>query len=269
MNKRLVKNIVKTVLKGKKTFSTVRNKGGKIFHCITACSLAAIVIGGTVWAMGSDERAAKKAEQLAVQQQISLEKDKQLAVIDAESIRERAIQNAQKAKELITLKGEFATLTVDTERTTEIETECESKIGKILSNNVLRVNIPYTIKYMVGLDKITSFVDDNGVLCLIFNPDDFGVVVSTGQYTKVTPNDDEIGWFPKKFSERETLALINSDLKTVAEEYSSDEEKIKMAVDNAKEIVTSITNTLDVTVKFIENTPINQLMFSTEIDETK
>lgn len=262
MNKRILKNLIKVFLKTRKG----DKKGKRKIHGIAVIVVAAITVSGAVWAMGSESRELKKAEKVALQKQLTFEQDKNLATVDEEEVSKRAIQNAEKAKELIELKGEFATLTVNTERTAELSTDCDSKLEKIWSNNVLRINVPYVIKYMVALDKITSFVDENGVLCLIINPDDFKVVVSAGEYVKLTPDDEETGWFPKKFSDREILALINSNSNSVAEEYSTDEEKIASAVENAKEVVNSIVDTLGVKVKFIESTPINNLMFNTEVD---
>ena len=263
MKKNVLKNVIKVALAMKEGAKVLKKN---IVHIITISAVSAIVVGSAVWAMGADERAERKEAQIAIQKEIAYEQDKNLAVINEAEVTKRAIQNAEKAQELIELKGEFATLTVTTERTPELSSDHTSKLGKMWSGNVLRVSIPYTIKYMVDLDSMTSFVGEDGTLYMVVDEKDFNVLVSAGEYVKLTPEDGETGWFPREFSDRETLALLNSNLKSVAEEYSKDNSKIAEAVENAKEIIETIAGTMETNVKFVESKSITSLNFKTEIN---
>lgn len=263
MKKKVLKKIIKVALAVKGGIKTA-NKN--IVHIAGVVAIGAVIVGGAVWAMGADERAEKKAAEIAIQKEIAYEQDKSMAAINEAEVAKRAIQNAEKAQELIELKGEFATLTVTTERTPELASDHTSKMGKKWSGNVLRISVPYTIKYMVDLDSMTSFVGEDGILYMVVDEKDFNVIVSAGEYVKLTPEDGETGWFPREFSDRETLALLNSNLKSVAEEYSNDATKIAEAVNNAKEIVQTIADTMDANVKFVENKLITNISFTTEIE---
>lgn len=263
MKKNVLKNVIKVALAIREGIKVLKKN---IVHVVTITSVSAIVVGGAVWAMGADERAEKKEIELAMQKEIAYKQDKNLATIDETEVAKRAIQNAEKAQELIELKGEFATLTVTTERTPELSSDHTSKIGKMWSGNVLRISIPYTVKYMVALDSMTSFVGEEGTLYIVVDEKDFNVLVSAGEYVKLTPEDGEVGWFPREFSDRETLALLNSNLNSVAEEYSNDESKIAEAVESAKEIIQTIADTMDAKVKFVENKSITSLNFTTEVE---
>lgn len=261
--RKMLKNMIKMVFKIRKGTMFIRQR---VLHIAVITVIGSVVVGGAVWAISSDKRTERKETQVAIQKEIAYNKDKNIAVIDEAEIARRAIQNAEKAKELIELKGEFATLTVTTERKPELSSDHTSKWGKIWGGNVLRVSIPYTIKYMVALDKITSFVGEDGVLYIVIDEKDFNVLVSAQDYVKLTPEEDETGWFPKEFSDRETLALLNSNLNSVAEEYSNNEEKIAEAVRSAKDIMQTIADTMNTTIKFVESKAITTVNFTTELN---
>lgn len=263
MKKKVLKNLIKVALAIKEGTKVLENN---IVHVVTITAVSAVIVGGVVWAMGADERAEKKEAQIAMQKEIAYEQDKNLAAINEAEVARRAIQNAEKAQELIELKGEFATLTVTTECTPELTTEHTSKLGKLWSRNVLRITIPYTIKYMVALDNMTSFVGEDGTLYMVIDEKDFNAFISAGQYVKITPEEGETGWFAREFTDRETLALLNSNLSSVSEKYSKDTEKIRQAVENAKEIIQTIADTMEVNVRFIENKSITNISFTTEIE---
>lgn len=263
MKKKVLKNLIKVALAIKEGTKVLKNN---IVHVVTITAVSAVIVGGVVWAMGADERAEKKEAQIAMQKEIAYEQDKNLAAINEAEVARRAIQNAEKAQELIELKGEFATLTVTTECTPELTTEHTSKLGKLWSRNVLRITIPYTIKYMVALDNMTSFVGEDGTLYMVIDEKDFNAFISAGQYVKITPEEGETGWFAREFTDRETLALLNSNLSSVSEKYSKDTEKIRQAVENAKEIIQTIADTMEVNVRFIENKSITNISFTTEIE---
>lgn len=263
MKKKVLKNLIKVALAIKEGTKVLKNN---IVHVVTITAVSAVIVGGVVWAMGADERAEKKEAQIAMQKEIAYEQDKNLAAINEAEVARRAIQNAEKAQELIELKGEFATLTVTTECTPELTTEHTSKLGKLWSRNVLRITIPYTIKYMVALDNMTSFVGEDGTLYMVIDEKDFNAFISAGQYVKITPEEGETGWFAREFTDRETLALLNSNLSSVSEKYSRDTEKIRQAVEHAKEIIQTIADTMEVNVRFIENKSITNISFTTEIE---
>lgn len=261
MNKKEITNIIRerVVEIGK----GITFKKLKLYTGVTFLGLC-LIFGG-VYAMGSDNRAAEKAEVERKKQEIQLQADKSAAFLAQEKAKQEMVDNSERAKDAIIAKGEYSPITATTERQPEISSKHKNGISKWWGKNVLRVHIPYEIKYMIDMEKITPLVTESG-LYVEFGEDDFEVVVIPGAYSVMTPDDDETGLFPYDFDSEETLALVSANAKIVAEEYANDTEKISQAVEETKIMLESIAESYGSKINFVEKRKISGIKQSISDD---
>lgn len=247
MNKREIVKLVREKATGVYSGMTLR----KIKVYTGVAFLALCVIFGGVYAMGADNRAAEKAEVERKKQEIQLQADKSAAYLAQERVKQEMIDNSERAKDAIIAKGEYSPITSTTEREPEISSKHKNAISEWWSKNTLRVHIPYEVKYIIDMEKLSPLVTETG-LYVEFGPDDFNVVVIPGTYSVMTPEDDETGLFPYDFDSEETLALVSANAKIVAEEYANDSEKLSLAVEETKIMLESIAESFGSKINFVE-----------------
>ena len=204
-----------------------------------------------LYALGADEREAERIVLEAKKQELRLEADKSAAYLAEQKVKQDMIDKSNRAKDAIIAKGEYSPITATTERQPEISTKHSNSISEWWGKNVLRVHIPYEIKYMIDMSCLTPIVTDSGVL-IEFGEDDFNVVVIPGTYSIMTPDKKETGIFPFDFDNEEVLALVSANAKMVAEEYAKDEEKLAQAVEETKIMLEGIAESYGSKVSFVE-----------------
>lgn len=238
----------------------------KVKLIVGTIALAGVLIGVVVYSAGAEEREEIKALAKARAQEIQLVKDKKQAEIEAEEMAQKmSLFNAEQTLEEISKEGEFTALKVDFETIAEKESDHKSSIGKWWGKNILKINIPYTIRYMVDMSDIHMFIDNNHTVNISIDERDLYLSIEQGQYTEMTPDDSELGIVPEQFSSSEILSLVNAKRKEMINVYSSNEDKISEAMENIKSQITSLAKTFETDVKFIENTSFQSI---TNIIET-
>lgn len=257
--------IEKVVEKTKERFSKVKSLKKKIRLFAFAAAVGIVAVAGGVYALGSEEREAVKLLEQKKAAELQLEKDKAKALVEEAKVLQETIDNADKAKDIIVAKGEYSPITVEAERKPEIAISDKGGFDSWWSRNVLRVFIPYEIKYMIDMEKITPIVSSDGLL-FEFGEDDFNVIVVPKSYAIMTPDSDEVGLFPKSFTNEEVLALVSSNAKATAEEFSKNEENLTKAVDETKKMIEGIADSCNAKVTFIDKKSKNGA--SVKVDES-
>lgn len=223
----------------------------KIKSFIAIATVGMVATAGFVYAMGAEEREALKIIEQKKIADLQLEKDKAFALVEEAKAMQDMIDNADRAKDIIIAKGEYSPVTVKAERKPEIAIADKGGISSWLNKNVLRVFIPYEIKYMIDMEKITPIVSSDGLL-FEFGEDDFNVVVIPQGYTLMTPSSDEVGLFPKDFENEDVLALVSSNAKVTAEEFSKNKENLAKAVEETRNMILGIADSCNAKVTFVE-----------------
>lgn len=242
-----------------------RTKRRKI-KCIAATIVVGLIaVSSFVYALGTEEREALKILEKQKAADLQLEKDKAYALMAEAKAVQDMIDNADKAKDIIIAKGEYSPLTIEAERKPEIAISDKGGLSSWWSKNVLRVFIPYEIKYMIDMEKITPIVSSDGLL-FEFGEDDFTVVVVPKSYTLMTPDSEEVGVFPKSFKTEDVLALVSSNAKLTAEEFSKNEENLAKAVEETKKMVTGIADSCNAKITFLEKKSVSGA--TSKVDES-
>lgn len=262
LKKKMVKKVSE---KAKERFDITKSFKKKLKALTLAATVGMVAVTGVVYALGSEEREAIKLLEQKKAQDLQLEKDKAKALVEEAKVLQEMIDNADKAKDIITAKGEYSPITVEAERKPEISISDKGGFSSWWSKNVLRVFIPYEIKYMIDMKQITPIVSSDGLL-FEFGEDDFNVVVVPKSYAIMTPDSDEVGLFPKSFTNEEVLALVSSNAKITAEEFSKNEENLTKAVEETKKMIEGIAESCNAKVTFLDKKTKNGA--SVKIDES-
>ena len=218
---------------------------------LSAGVVSILLVSSFVYALGSEDRAIMKAIEEKKKQELQLEMDKAAALVAEAKVKQEMIDKSEKAKDIIISKGEYSPITIETEREPEIASENNGALSKWWSKNILRIHIPYVIKYVIDMEKVVPLVTEDG-LYVEFGEDDFEVVVIPGTYTIMTPDSNEVGMFPKEFKNQDVLALVSSNAKMVAEEYAKNRENINEAVEETKKMISGIIESCGAKVTFTE-----------------
>lgn len=223
----------------------------KIKNVVVVLFVGIIATSWLSYALGAEEREAMKALEEKKAADLQLEKDKAYALVSEAKVAQEMIDNSNRAKDILIAKGEYSPLTVQAERQPEIAIADNGGIGSWWSKNILRVFIPYEIKYVIDMEKITPLVTKDG-LFFEFSEDDFQVIVVPKGYTMMTPDSKEVGVFPKSFKTEDVLALVSSNAKVTAEEFSSNKENLTKAVAETKMMIENIADSCGAKVSFVE-----------------
>lgn len=209
------------------------------------------ITSGGVYALNSEEREAMKILEAQKKAELQFQKDKANALVSEAKIKQEMIDNANRAKDIIIAKGEYSPLTIEAERQPEISISDKSALASWWSKNVLRVHIPYTIKYMIDMEKVLPIVTEDG-LYFEFGIDDFNVIVAPGSYTLMTPDAKEVGLFPKNFENEDVVALLSSNIKVTAEEFSTNQEHLEKALEETKVLIQEIAESNNTKAIFVD-----------------
>lgn len=246
-------------LMGKKAKKSIVNARLKTkIQLITATIAVGVILTvGVTYAAGAEQRAEIKALAKAKAQEVQLKKDKTKASIEAEEAAQKMVLfNAEQTIEKVIKEGEFTALKIEFETVAEKDSDHTSSIGKWWAKNTLKVNIPYTIRYMVNMSDVHMLVDSNGVVNVSIDERDLYLSVEQGQYTEMTPEKEEQGVFPTEFKSNEVLALVNAKREEIVELYSQNEENILEAVKGIKSQITAIADTFGSEVRFADDTKL-------------
>lgn len=242
----------------------------KIQLVVGTIAVGTILTVGVVYAAGAEERAEMKAIAKAKAQEVQLMKDKAQAAIEAEeAARKMVLFNAEQTIEEVIKEGEFTALKIEFETVAQKDSGHSNSITKWWGKNVLKVNIPYTVRYMIDMSNIYMLVDSNGVVNVSIDERDLYLSIEQGQYTEMTPEEEEQGLFPAEFNSSETLALVNAKRNEIADVYSQNKDNISEAVENIKSQIETIAKTFGSEVKFTENNTFESITKVVESSEDK
>ena len=260
------KNELKKVLK-EKALEGVKNLSfNRLKFMITFALVAFIATSLAVYAAGADERKAEKLLIIQRKEELQHAADKSAAHIDELMVKQKMLDNSERAKDAIIAQGEFSPLKVETTRTPEISSEHSSGIGKWWSKNTLRMSISYEIRYMIKLENLTPIVTESG-LYVELNNDDFYVVTSFAEGespTVLTVSDDEQGIVPYKFSDKETAALISASNNAVAQEYATNQTLLAEALSQTKAMLTELAESFGSKINFVEKSGVGAASYTKE-----
>lgn len=265
-----VKAIVKVMTrKVKGSFVKAKFKT-KVQLIVGTIAIGTVLTIGIVYAAGAEERAEIKAIAKAKAQEVQLMRDKTQAAIEAEeAARKMVLFNAEQTVEEVIKEGEFTALKIEFETVAEKDSDHSNAITKWWGKNILKVNIPYTVRYMIDMSDIYMLVDSNGVVNVSIDERDLYLSIEQGQYTEMTPEKTEQGLFPAEFNSSETLALVNAKRNEIIEVYSQNIGNICEAVENIKSQIETVAQKFGSEVKFAEDTAFEGITKVIENTEDK
>ena len=218
--------------------------------CITALLVIAMCTGVS-YAATADSRAERRAEEARLAEIVAYNRDKADADAKKAELNEK-IKKAELVISEIAKKGEF--IAASTEFTSKVELTKNhdgSWIGKKWSGNVLKLEIEYLADYKIALDRV-SMQQVNGVIYIDIDNRDFELVVNQEEILSRDASKEDKGWFPAKFDDKETIALITADKERIEKELKTKTEFLSEAESSLKEFLSELGQSWGVEIKFVE-----------------